>query len=111
LSFAPELLHRAEFAATPYRFDHADVWGRSRSWELPAGTLAFTYCGTPICYELSDGASIAVEAAAGAVRRVAGVELPASDSEAIFARDGSIVRITVCVDGRRLRLDGPAGMR
>jgi hypothetical protein len=103
LRFAPALLHKAEFASAPYRFDYADAAGRDRSWDLPAGTLAFTYCATPVCYELSERASIVIDRASAAGEQVAGAELSAAASEAIFARDGSISRLTVRVPRHGLR--------
>jgi hypothetical protein len=103
LRFAPRLLHQAEFEAAPYRFDYVGIAGQDRSWELPAGSLAFTYCGTPVCYELADRASIVVERVAGPSELIAGDELPHAASSAVFARDGSIVRLTVRVPRAALR--------
>jgi hypothetical protein len=108
LRFAPALLHQSEFAAAPYRFDYVDCAGRDRSWDLPAGTLAFTYCATPVCYELGDQASIVIDRATGACEQVSGAELSAAASQAIFARDGSIARLTVRVPRQSLQLDRPA---
>ncbi len=53
VSFAPRLLHRAEFAAEPFEFQYVDLAGREASWSMPAGSLAFTWCGTPVCYRLA----------------------------------------------------------
>jgi hypothetical protein len=97
LRLAPRLLHRAEFEAAPYRFDYVDVAGQDRSWELPAGSLAFTYCGTPVCYELADRASVVVDRAAGPSELILGDELPRAASESVFAREGSIMRLIVRV--------------
>jgi hypothetical protein len=107
LRFAPALLHQSEFAATPYRFDYVDCAGRDRSWDLPAGTLAFTYCATPVCYELGDQASIVIDRATGGSERVEGAELSAAASQAVFARDGSIARLTVRVPRQGLRASLP----
>ena len=107
LRFAPALLHEAEFAVAPYRFESVDATGYDRSWDLPAGTLAFTYCATPVCYELANDASIVIDRASGASERIEGNELTAAASEAIFARDGSIARLTVLVPRRELQLDRP----
>jgi hypothetical protein len=103
LRLAPRLLHRAEFEAEPYRFDYVDIAGQDRSWELPAGSLAFTYCGTPVCYELADRASIVVDRVAGPSELVAGDELPRAASESVFAREGSVVRLIVRVPREALR--------
>jgi hypothetical protein len=103
LRFAPRLLHRAEFEAAPHRFDYVDIAGEDRSWDLPAGSLAFTYCGTPVCYEMADRASIVVDRVAGPSELIAGDELPRAASESVFARDGSIVRLIVRVPREALR--------
>jgi hypothetical protein len=104
LRFAPSLLHRAEFAPAPQRFHYVDIAGEDRSWDLPAASLAFTYCGTPVCYELADRASILVDRAAGPSELIAGDELPRAATESVFARDGSIVRLVVRVPREALRL-------
>jgi hypothetical protein len=103
LRFAPRLLHRAEFEAAPYRFDYVDGAGEDRSWELPAGSLAFTYCGTPVCYELADEASAVVDRVGAPSELIAGDELPLSVSESVFVRDGSIARLIVRVPREALR--------
>src|SRR5450830_1356151 len=103
LRLAPRLLHQAEFEAAPYRFDYVDFDGQDRSWELPAGSLAFTYCGTPVCYELADQASVIVDRVAGPSELIAGDELPLATSESVFARDGSILRLIVRVPREALR--------
>jgi len=104
LRFAPKLLHADEFETAPHRFDYVDLTGRERSWELPAGSLAFTYCDTPVCYELADRASILVDRATGPSELISGDELPRQASEAVFARDGSIVRLIVRMPRETLRL-------
>ena len=103
LRFAPRLLHLSEFEPAPYAFEYVDVAGRDRSWDLPAGSLTFTYCGTPVCYELGDRASVMVERAMGAAESIEGAELPLGTSRALFARDGSIERLVVRVPRESLR--------
>ncbi|HXI80006.1 MAG TPA: hypothetical protein VNM34_04220, partial [Verrucomicrobiae bacterium] len=57
----------------------------------------FTYCGTPVCYVLADRPSVVVDRPGGPSELIAGNELPDDASQAIFARHGSIVRLTVRV--------------
>jgi hypothetical protein len=104
LRFAPRLLHRAEFEAAPYLFNYVDIAGQDRSWELPAGSLAFTFCGTPVCYELADRASVVVDRVAGPSELIVGDELPRAVSESVFAREGSVVRLIVRVPQEGLPL-------
>jgi hypothetical protein len=103
LRFAPRLLHSDEFEPAPYRFDYVDIDGRERTWDLPAGSLAFTYCGTPVCYELAERPSVLVHRGARLNDLIAGNELPREASEAIFARDGSVVRLVIRVPRDELR--------
>jgi hypothetical protein len=103
LRFAPRLLHRSEFEAAPYKFEYVDVDGADQTWELPAGSLAFTYCGTPICYELSDRASVLIDRPSRPSELITDAELPLTASESVFARDGLIVRIIVRVAREALR--------
>jgi hypothetical protein len=75
---------------------------RGREWSrsvlgLPADSLAFTYCFTPVCYELADFASVVVERAAGASELIDGAELPLVARESVFARDGLVERLIVRV--------------
>jgi hypothetical protein len=100
LGFEPLLLHRSEFAATPHEFGYVDVEGTERRWNLPAESLVFTFCGTPICYELAEAATIVVDGANGRSDAIAGNRLPLDVSRALFARDGSVARLIVRVPRR-----------
>ncbi len=103
LAFAPELLRRGEFLVESREFAYTDIDAIERIWRLPAGSLAFTYCQVPVCYQLASQAHITVEEGGGATRRVAGQALSLEDSRAIFRRDGSIARLTVGVPALGLR--------
>lgn len=61
------------------------------------GSLAFTYRGIPVCYELADRASVVVDRAAGPSELIGGNELPRAASESVFGREGSVVRLIVRV--------------
>ncbi|MCA9947351.1 MAG: hypothetical protein KC449_27925, partial [Anaerolineales bacterium] len=50
LCFAPTLLRPDEFLTAPDSFAYVDVTGQNQSLPLPAGSLAFTFCQTPILY-------------------------------------------------------------
>jgi len=97
LRFEPRLLHRAELVDAPQRFGYLDLDGSEGAWDLPAGTLAFTYCQVPICYRLGDVPSIELERHDGEVETVAGVELGIEASAAIFGRRATYRRVTVTV--------------
>jgi hypothetical protein len=95
--FAPRLLHRSEFAAEPFDFAYVDLAGRDQVWHLPAGSLAFTFCGTPVCYRLGDTSAIKVEMAGGRTVELGGDALPAELSPQLFSQSGTIARIEVVV--------------
>ncbi len=95
LIFAPTLLRRREFFSEPKEFAYVDVNGAQQTLRLPAESLAFTYCQIPVCYQLAETASIAVEDGFGATRMVPGQKLSDADSQAVFSRAGKITRLTV----------------
>jgi hypothetical protein len=59
--FDPSLLRGREFHTEPRVFSYLDVDHVWQELELPANSLAFTWCQLPICYVLDDGASARVE--------------------------------------------------
>jgi hypothetical protein len=97
LGFAPQLLHRSEFMATPYRFEYRTIGGTAASWDLPAGSLAFTCCQVPVCYQLGDRPSIRLERSDGGVEIVDGTELGPEASAAIASRNGTYRRLIATV--------------
>jgi hypothetical protein len=107
LRFSPSLLHRSEFVGEPFEFDYVDLAGQEVAWSLPAGSLAFSWCGTPVSYRLADGEaggpSITLEMADGRRVELDGDRLSGEQSFAIFRRDATIARATVSVPGGRLR--------
>jgi hypothetical protein len=84
-----------------------DLAGQEVAWSLPAGSLAFSWCGTPVSYRLADGEaggpSITLEMADGRRVELDGDRLSGEQSFAIFRRDATIARATVSVPGGRLR--------
>jgi hypothetical protein len=96
ISFGPTLLRAGEFTTgeTPFHCFGAD--GKEARLTLPAGALAFTFCGIPVVYRRSDRAArIALHPASGPVQFVSGRMLDAETSARWFDRDGSIVRVEV----------------
>lgn len=104
LRFNPQLLHQSEFFTAPNTFNYVDVAGHEASWDLPAGSLAFTYCSVPVSYRLADAASILVERADKKSETIQGNTLPPAISSEVFARGGAVARITVSVPREMLRL-------
>lgn len=102
--FAPDLLRDVEFATGP----HAARWIRADGGEdiveLPAGTLAFTFCGTPVIYQVATAAGARVTMASGETRSFADATLPPEVASEIFRRTGQVLRIDVSVPASSLSL-------
>lgn len=101
IHFRPTLLRLEEFFAEKCLFTYFRLDGTEATWELPAHSLAFTYCQVPICYQLADAAAITVEKKKGSAR-VEGNQLSPADSAAIFARSGAILKILVYIPRKNL---------
>ncbi|MCB8983958.1 MAG: hypothetical protein H6659_09045 [Ardenticatenaceae bacterium] len=97
LHFAPALLRPDEFLADPGSFAYVDVAGQAQTLALPAGSLAFTFCQTPIVYTLGEAAAIEVEWADGRITQATGCCLDTAVSQHILDRDGQVqlLRVTV----------------
>ena len=96
ITFAPKFLRETEFTTAPSVFSYVDAAGREAEFELPEGTLAFTFCGVPVVYHR--GARVArlrIRSADQGGRNCSGRSLDAATSALIFARSGSIARIDV----------------
>jgi len=103
LTLDPILLRRAEFLAGPRDWTYVDVGGQERRIGLSPGMLAFTFCQTPIVYELADDAAgLAVWRADGSRQDVPGNDLDAAISRSIFERSGEVVSVHARVPAARL---------
>jgi hypothetical protein len=97
LSFHPALLRRQEFTSTATVFEYIDVRGQRQSIELPAGSLAYTFCQVPIVYLTTDESKIEVRYSDGRIDEVTGCGLDTEISQHILRRDGLIKQLTVWV--------------
>jgi hypothetical protein len=97
LSFRPVLLRRREFTSTATVFEYVDVHGQRRSIELPAGSLAYTFCQVPVVYIAADEKRIEVRYADGRLQELTGSDLHTETSQHILRRDGRIKQLTVYV--------------
>jgi len=94
--FRPRLLRADEFLAVPSEFSCFDVEGRRRTFALPAGSLAFTFCQVPVVYERVDAEPwVRVTFADGSSQVRAGTTLCADLASEIFDRSGRIDHVRV----------------
>ncbi len=105
VSFRPVILQAAEFLREPASFAYVDVRGEDRRLELPAGSLAFTYCQVPVVYERTHaaGTSLTVHFADGRRHAQPTDTLEPALASLLAARDGQIERIVVGVPAACLR--------
>ena len=99
IRFVPRLLRRREFMTQPAVFKYIDVNGRETAMELPAGSIAFTFCQTAFCITLSDRQGMEIELSNGEKRVMDTCELDSALSRRIFSRDGYIRSLRINVQG------------
>jgi hypothetical protein len=90
LHFASTLLRDDEFLTEPGNFTYIDIAGQRQTLPLPANSLAFTFCQTPIIYTRADAARIEVEQGDGRSETIPGHSLDAATSQHILNRSGLI---------------------
>lgn len=98
VAFRPVLLTRREFLREPGTYRMYDLHGTPVSIEVPAGSLAFSFCQVPIVYRLTtDDPWIRVTNDDGTISRFEGARLDSGCSRKLFGRLGGISRIDVGV--------------
>jgi hypothetical protein len=97
VGFDPRLLRQCEFSAAPCSFRYLDVEGNWQEMQLPAKSLAFSWCQVPVVYRLDDDASPNIELTYeyGMTEDVSSLSLPESRSAELFQRSGRIRQIDV----------------
>ncbi|MBE2225002.1 MAG: hypothetical protein IAF02_25910, partial [Anaerolineae bacterium] len=95
IAFAPTLLSPDEFLAQPAQFDYVDVAGSQQTLALPAHSLAFTFCQTPVIYTQGEEERIEVLWGNGRSQISHGTQLDAQTCHHIFDRDGQVQQVHV----------------
>ena len=100
----PALLRAREFSGQARPFCYLDVAGNWQDIELPASSLAFTWCQVPFVYRLGGAGEhdLHVEFADGTHSSFRDLALPADVSADLFARNGKIRKVTVALSADRL---------
>ncbi|MFO7538799.1 MAG: hypothetical protein R6X32_12205, partial [Chloroflexota bacterium] len=105
LHFAPTLLRDDEFLSEPDSFTAIDAGGQRQTIALPANSLAFTFCQTPIIYTQAcvttraGVAQIEVGYRDGHPVTIPSATLDATTSQHIFNRSGLVKYIHVMLYG------------
>ena len=96
--FDPVLIREGEFISQPTTFEYFSLDGSPQHIELPSGSLAFTFCQTPIIYQTGVKAGIQVYYADGNTEEFSGSQLDIETSQQIFKRDGAIAKVVVFLE-------------
>jgi hypothetical protein len=97
LRFAPSLLRRDEFLSSPGTFAYIDVDQQARELPLLPGSLAFTFCQTPVVYVRGDTPRLEVVCADGHTMVAPDNFVDLATSRRIFERDGGVQMVQVTV--------------
>ena len=102
ISFSPVLLKRSEFLSEPTSWQYC-VGSDVQSENLEAGSLAFTLCGVPVIYRLSEESSIEVYSDRETPTLVSGNKLSAELSQSLFKREERVKKVVVNLTKGKLR--------
>jgi hypothetical protein len=95
LVFNPLFINPDELIDSPGIFEYIDINGLQQEIELPAGSLGYTFCQTPIILQTGELAGINVVYKDGLTQQVSGYALDKSNSQHIFLRDNQIHHLIV----------------
>ncbi len=103
LHFQPDMLRRTEFLTQTHTFHYIDLEGESQPLELPAHSLAFTYCQVPVIYHLGEASGVTVYLRDGSQIQSPEPALDLATSHSLFGRTGDLLRIEVRVPAHVLK--------
>ncbi|MCB9245048.1 MAG: hypothetical protein H6606_01345 [Flavobacteriales bacterium] len=95
LQFDPRILRKKEFLEAPSQFSYYSLGSEWRTMLVESGSLAFTFCQTPIVYKQSERSYIVLHEPGGEERSIEGNALNEADSRSIFLRNGQIEWVEV----------------
>ncbi len=95
ISFQPYLLDEREFNDDPVVFHYVDVAGQPQTIDLPAHSLAFTFCQVPVVYLAGAEEKIEIVFQDGKTLLVTGTSLQAEECLHVFCRDGLVKEVQV----------------
>jgi hypothetical protein len=97
LSFKPKLLKFDEFFTEQATFTYTNVFQQKQQINLAEKSLCFTYCQTPIIYQLSTKNEVQILQKDGSLKKCKSLELGEEISLEIFNRSGVVKQLTVLI--------------
>lgn len=98
VAFKPYLLRACEFTHEPTTFTYLDVDQQWQKLNIPANSLAFTWCQVPIVYQLTDKQTMTIIVNGAEQVSYAADTLSRTVSKQLFTRSGEIKSITVTLN-------------
>ncbi len=95
ITFKPRLLRKQEFLTSPQVFNYVDVDQMSHKINVPAGSLAFTYCQVSVIYTLSNKSLVKVTHKNGSTVTFESLQMDRETSNHVFKRTNEIKQIEV----------------
>nr|WP_262916565.1 hypothetical protein [Belliella kenyensis] len=103
IGFLPNMLRKNEFLMEEQKFKYFDLQGNESEILIPKDSIAFTYCQTPVIYQLADKDVIKVDFKDNKSTLIDGLFLDLDTSREIFHRSGSISKIWISLNSSRLK--------
>jgi len=103
ICFRPALLRAREFIRDSHVFRYVDVTGTQVAWDLPADSLGFTICQTPVCYRLGPTPGVHVSFHDKDTVHAADYRIDRDTSRSIFNRAGGVDHVSVTLPEHSLR--------
>jgi hypothetical protein len=101
LVFDPYLLDSSELISSPRELSFIDVHGEEQTLTLPAGTLTYFICQTPVTVQFGNHDEIEIHYADKSSQKLLDLKLDAETSQHIFSRDGRINHLVVTFPRRQ----------
>jgi len=100
IAFNPGLLRKSEFLSSDNTFGYVSVQNETVALNIPAGSLAFTFCQVPFVYHIAEQNSVRITNTDGTLMEADGLELNVLASNEIFNRTGLIKQVNVYLTPR-----------
>ncbi|MEO0895303.1 MAG: hypothetical protein AAFY71_02710 [Bacteroidota bacterium] len=97
IHFNPIFLRKEEFLTESGSFQYFSEEGKEKSLPLAANSLAFTYCQTPVIYQIGADSHITLHHVGGETSMLNGYSLSPEESASIFNREGKYEYVEVTV--------------
>ena len=97
LIFNPCLLRSNEFIMPPSSFHYYNIEGQESELQIPAQSLAFLYCQTPVIYSIGDVSETVTTMNNGEEIKSPGTQLSKELSQKVFERSNEIQKIHVFI--------------